>query len=62
MQLKPDQNALIVKTDVFEVPREVWRSGFNAFRMANGDTITFQEYAQGRENPDFVRDFNLSCG
>ena len=35
MQAKPDQDTLIVKTNVFEVPREVWRSGFNAFQMEN---------------------------
>lgn len=47
---------------MFEVPREIWRSGFDAFRMANGQTIGFQEYANKRGNPDFVRDFNLACG
>ena len=31
LQVKPDQDTLIVKTNVFDVPREVWRSGFNAF-------------------------------
>ena len=35
LQVKPDQDTLIVKTNVFDVPREVWRSGFNAFQMDN---------------------------
>ena len=62
MVSKPDQNALIVKTSVFEVPREVWRSGFNAFQMGNNEVVSFDEYARQRENPDFVRDFNSACG
>lgn len=63
MQVKPDQDTLIIKTNVFEVPREVWRSGFNAFQMESGaeSIITFSDYARQRDNPDFVRDFNLAC-
>ena len=58
---KTDQNMLIVKTTVFDVPREVWRSGFNAFQMSETSTITFADYARQRENPEFIRDFNLAC-
>ncbi len=54
-------NTLIVKTTIFDVPREVWRSGFNAFQTEQGGTTTFQEYNSRRNNPDFVRDFNLAC-
>jgi len=36
---------MIIKTSVFDVPREVWRSGFNAFQMDN-QTIPFTDYAQ----------------
>lgn len=61
MQVKPEQNTLIVKTNVFDVPREVWRSGFNAFQMDNDSVIKFTDYARQRDNPDFVRDFNLAC-
>ena len=37
----------IVKTSVFDIPREVWRSGFNAFSMESGETklIPFADYA-----------------
>ena len=42
-QLKANQ--MIIKTNVFDVPREVWRSGFNAFQMDN-QTIPFTDYAQ----------------
>ena len=42
-QLKANQ--MIIKTSVFDVPREVWRSGFNAFQMDN-QTIPFTDYAQ----------------
>ena len=30
--------------------------------MANNEIVSFAEYARQRENPDFVRDFNLACG
>ena len=29
--------------------------------MANDDIVPFSAYATQRENPDFVRDFNLAC-
>ena len=31
-QTKSD-NTIVIKTNIFEVPREVWRSGFNAFQF-----------------------------
>lgn len=58
-QVKND--TLIVKTTIFEVPREVWRSGFNAFQMEQGHTVSFEEYQSNRGNTEFVGAFNLSC-
>ena len=43
------------------MPREVWRSGFNAFKMADDSVVTFDSYGRQRDHPDFVRDFNLAC-
>ena len=60
-QAKADQNALVVKTSVFDIPREVWRSGFNAFQMGENRVVTFSDYSKQKDNPDFVRDFNLAC-
>ena len=55
---------IIVKTTVFDVPAEVWRSGFDSFSMGAGSTsqiITFKDYNKKRENTDFVKEFNLMC-
>ena len=29
--------------------------------MDNQSTVTFSDYARQRDNPDFIRDFNLAC-
>lgn len=58
-QIKND--TLIVKTTIFDVPKEVWRSGFDAFQTEQGGTTSFKDYNKSRDNPDFVRDFNLAC-
>ena len=55
---------MIIKTTVFDVPAEVWRSGFDSFSMGAGSTaqvITFKKYNTERSNTEFVRDFNLAC-
>jgi len=44
---------------VFDIPRLLWKSGFDAFSMSK--VVTFEEYSAQRGNPDFVRDFNLMC-
>ena len=62
LQLKSDE--MIIKTTVFDVPAEVWRSGFDSFSMGAGSTaqvITFKKYNAERSNTEFVRDFNLAC-
>ena len=58
--MKTEGDTLFIKTSLFDVPRELWKSGFNAFKMENS-TLLFTDYAKQRDNPDFVRDFNLSC-
>lgn len=62
VQIKNEE--VIVKATVFDVPAEVWRSGFDSFSMGTQNVrkvIMFKEYAAKRENTEFVREFNLMC-
>lgn len=51
-----------VKTTVFDVPGEVWRSGFDSVSMGSGSSnriVTFKEFNLKFDNTEFVRDLNL---
>lgn len=62
--IKTQNDSITVKTSIFDIPSQVWKSGFDSFFLQSKDgdqTIKFASYASQKENIDFVRDFNLMC-
>jgi hypothetical protein len=47
----------IAKCQLFEVPVDFYSATFTGFKLKS-KVVTFEEYAQGRQNYEFLKEFN----
>jgi len=48
-----------VKTNIFSIPNEIWSQNFDQFVFDSGKTMTFLEFAENKDNFEFMKEFNL---
>jgi len=48
-----------VKTNIFSVPNEIWGQNFDQFVFNSGKTMPFIEFAENKDNFEFMKEFNL---
>ena len=53
------QDAYDIKASITDLPSEFFRSNFDAFYFTSNDSsMSFQEYADNRDNFEFLKEFN----
>ena len=57
MNLRSNLKQGKIKCELFDFPRELYLSTFNAFKMKS-TKISFEEYADNRDNFEFLKTFN----